>query len=297
MKKLLVFILAILLLAGCSKALVEKVTIQQNNPQAQAQETKKGPKLKVHFLDVGQGDCILVQFPDGKNMLVDAGKNDSANTIVNYLKKIGVNNKIDFLVGTHPHEDHIGSMDTVIKTFQIGEVYMPRATTTTKTFRDVLQAIKDKGLKITTAKAGVNIMRADNLTADIIAPHKGEYESLNNHSAVIKITYDKVSFLLTGDAEKESEAEMLLSSAINTKANVLKVAHHGSNSSTSPAFLELTAPKYAVISVGANNDYHHPHKVTMDRLKKAGVQVLRTDEKGTIVFTTDGKVVSFTTMK
>ncbi len=226
-------------------------------------------------------------------MLVDVGKNDSANTIVNYLKKSRVN-KIDYLVGTQPHEDHIGSMDTVIKTFNVGELYMPRVTTTTKTYRDVLQAIKDKGLRITTAKAGVNILRADNLTADIIAPHKTEYESLNNHSAVIKITYDKVSFLLTGDAEKESEAEMLLSSAINTKADVLKVGHHGSNSSTSPAFLELTAPKYAVISVGTNNDYHHPHKVT---LEKAGVHVLMTDEKGTVVFTTDGKEISFTNAK
>ncbi len=296
MKKFLIILLTVLFIAGCSKAPADKVTTQQANSSAQTQETRKGPELKVHFLDVGQGDCIFVQFPGGQNMLVDAGKNDSANTIVSYLKKTGIN-KIDYLVGTHPHEDHIGSMDTVIKTFQIGEIYMPRATTTTKTYRDVLQAIKDKGLKITTAKAGVNILRADNLTADIIAPHKAEYESLNNHSAVIKITYDKVSFLLTGDAEKESEAEMLLSSAINTKADVLKVGHHGSNSSTSPAFLELTAPKYAVISVGANNDYHHPHKVTLDKLKKAGVQVMRTDEKGTIVFTTDGKEINYKNMK
>lgn len=296
MKKLLIIILTVLFIAGCSKAPSEKATTKQTTPQAQTQETQKRPELKVHFLDVVQGDCILVQFPGGQNMLVDAGKNDSANTIVSYLKKTGVS-KIDYLIGTHPHEDHIGSMDTVIKTFQIGEVYMPRATTTTKTFRDVLAAIKDKGLKITTAKAGVNIMKADNLTADIIAPHKGEYESLNNHSAVIKITYDHVSFLLTGDAEEQSEFEMLASSVVSPKADVLKVGHHGSKSSTSAGFLQAVSPKYAVISVGANNDYHHPHKGTIDKLKKAGVEVLRTDEKGTILFVTNGKDISYSISK
>lgn len=289
MKKIIAIIF-ILLLTGCvAKAPVENVISKETSPQVQA---TTDTNLRVHFIDVGQGDSILVQFPDGKNMLVDAGKNGSANAIVNYLKKAGVN-RIDYLVGTHPHEDHVGSMDTVIKSFQIGEIFMPRATNNTKTFRDVLQAIKDKGLKVTTAKAGVNIIKADNLTADIIAPHKTEYESLNNHSAVIKITYGKISFLLTGDAEEQSEFEMLASSAVRPQADVLKVGHHGSKSSTSSGFLNAVNPKYAVISLGAGNDYGHPHKVTMDRLSKAGVQVLRTDEKGTIVFSTDGKEISY----
>lgn len=283
MKKLLALIFAILLLAGCTG----------DKPQNPAE---KANNLKVHFLDVGQGDCILVQFPGGQNMLVDAGKNDSAGAIVNYLKKAGVS-KLDFVVGTHPHEDHIGSLDVVVKTFAIGEVFMPKVTTNTKTFRDVLAAVKDKGLKITTAKAGVNILRTDNLSVDIIAPHGTQYESLNNYSAVVKITYGQVSFLLTGDAEEQSEAEMLASSVASLKADVLKVGHHGSKTSTSTPFLKAVAPKYAVISLAADNEYHYPHKVTLDKLRKAGVKILRTDEKGTIVFSTDGKEIAFSTAK
>lgn len=299
MKKLFIILLTVFLLSGCSnlKATTEKATTESafKTQNTQVQPNQSGT-MKVHFLDVGQGDSIMVQFPDGQNMLIDAGKNDSANTVLNYLKKVGVN-KIDYLVGTHPHEDHIGGMDSVIKTFDIGEIYMPKATTTTKTFRDVLTAIKNKDLKITTAKAGVNILKDDNLTVDILAPHCEKYEDLNNYSAVIKITYGQKSFLLTGDAEEQSEFEILASSSVKPEADVLKVGHHGSHSSTSTPFLKAVAPKYAVISVGAGNDYGHPHKETLDKLRKAGVQVLRTDEKGTIVFTTDGKEISFLTEK
>ncbi len=282
-KRLIAVVLAVLLLAGCAGGRLQTAV-------------EKAAGLEVHFLDVGQGDCILVRFPDGRNMLVDAGSTKSAGTVVNYLKKNGVR-KLDFVVATHPHEDHIGSLDAVIKAFEIGEVFMPGATTTTKTFRDVLAAVRDKGLKITTARAGLNILRSDNLSADIIAPHGSQYESLNNHSAVVKITYGRVGFLLTGDAEAQSEAEMLAGSASSLKADVLKVGHHGSKTSTSTPFLKAVAPRYAVISLAADNDYHYPHKVVLDRLKKAGVQVLRTDQKGTIVFATDGKDITFSTEK
>ncbi|TYO97241.1 ComEC/Rec2 family competence protein [Desulfallas thermosapovorans] len=250
-------------------------------------------QLKVHFLDVGQADSILVQLPNNQNMLIDAGDNDDGDTIVDYLTGAGVE-KIDYLVGTHPHADHIGGMDTVIKNFTIGRVYMPRVTTTTKTFEDVLAAIEYKGLNINTAKAGLKIIDDGNLQALILAPLGTEYEEMNNYSAVIKVTWGEVSFLFTGDAEEQSEREML-ASGVSLQANVLKVGHHGSHSSTSAAFLQSVEPQYAVICVGAGNDYGHPHRETMARLQ--GVNVFRTDLDGTVVFVTDGREINVTTGK
>ncbi|BAF58748.1 predicted hydrolase [Pelotomaculum thermopropionicum SI] len=302
MKKLVVFFLSVALLfsSGCAglKNLGGKEGLKEeasSAAQGAAGLARRTDTLRVHFLDVGQGDSILVQFPNGRNMLVDAGKNDSASTVISYLKKNRVK-KIDYLVGTHPHEDHIGSLDAVIKSFEIGEIFMPKAVTGTESFRDVLAAVKNKGLQIKTAKAGVSILEDGNLFAKIIAPCGPEYEGLNNYSAVIKVEYGDVAFLLAGDAEELSEKEILAGGA-DVKAQVLKVGHHGSHSSTSTEFLKAVAPKYAVISAGAGNDYHHPHQVTLDKLSKAGVTVLRTDEKGTIVFGTDGKDLAFATTK
>lgn len=250
-------------------------------------------QLKVHFLDVGQADSILVQLPSNQNMLIDAGDNDDGDTIVDYLTGAGVET-IDYLVGTHPHADHIGGMDTVIKNFTIGRIYMPRVTTTTKTFEDVLAAIKYKGLNVNTAKAGIKIIDDGALQAVILAPLSNEYEDMNNYSAVVKVAWGEVSFLFTGDAEEQSERGMLASGA-PLQADVLKVGHHGSQSSTSAAFLQSVDPQYAVICVGAGNDYGHPHRETLARLQ--GVNVLRTDLDSTVVFVTDGREINVTTGK
>lgn len=302
MRKILAIILAFLFFAGCTIN-KQKSTVGESGGEKETSRQDQGDAslqggtgtLKVHFLDVGQGDSILVQFPDGRNMLVDTGGNDSARIVVDYLKKNGVK-KLDFLVGTHPHEDHIGAMDTIVKNIPVGEIFMPMVTSNTQTFRDVMAAIKKKGLKIATAKAGVDILKNDNLSVKILAPNKNAYEDLNNYSAVLKVKYGEVSFLLTGDAEELSEQEILVGGA-DVEADVLKVGHHGSRSSTSPAFLKAVRPLYAVISVGAGNDYRHPHRATLERLGKAGADVLRTDQKGTIVFATDGKEVSPTASK
>lgn len=298
----LLFILTVFFLTvvGCGSNIPAQTTAKPTSEASQSavnqptnHPSTPGP-LKVHFLDVGQADSILVQLPNGQNMLVDAGNNDDGNTVVNYLKKAGVK-KIDYLVGTHPHEDHIGGLDIVIKSFDIGNVYMPRVTHTTKTYEDVLKAVQAKGLKITPSKAGVEVVNTNGLSAVVLAPHRASYEELNNYSAVIKVTFGQVSFLLTGDAEEQSEFEMLASSVVSPKADVLKVGHHGSSSSTSIRFLKAVNPKYTVISVGAGNDYGHPHKETLERLK--GLKVYRTDLNGTIVFTTDGKEIKVTTNK
>lgn len=272
-----ILIVFMLLISGCSD-----------------NSTATDGQLKVHFLDVGHADSILVQMPQGQNMLVDAGNNNDGDYVVNYLKKTGIK-QIDYLIGTHPHEDHIGGLDTVIENFSIGKVYMPGVNHSTKTFEDVLEAVQAKGLKITTAKAGVQLINNADLTAVLLAPQSSTYDSLNNYSAVIKITYGQVSFLFAGDAEEQSEFEMLASSNINCQADVLKVGHHGSNSSTSAEFLKAVEPKFAVISVGNGNNYGHPHKEILERLN--GVELYRTDINGNIVFTTDGKDINAATEK
>lgn len=281
MKKLFALTLILLILAGCAGNKVDRVS------ETNGQIRERAGVLRVHFLDVGQGDSILAQFPDGRNMLVDAGGNNKADSVVDYLNRNGIK-KLDFLAGTHPHEDHIGGLDTVIEKFEIGAVFMPKATANTRTFRDVLTVVNDKGLKITAAKAGIVILEEGDLSVKIVAPRGASYENLNNCSMVIHIKYGDIAFLLTGDAEELSEKE-ILASRTYVKAQVLKVGHHGSRSSTSREFIKAVKPEYAVISSGAGNDYHHPHPVTLEKLHDAGVTVLRTDEKGTIVFETDGR--------
>lgn len=278
-----------------SKEDINNNETEEKTPQQAAQDvgTPSGT-LKVHFLNVGQGDSILIQFPDGQVMLVDAGTNESGSSVISYLKSQGVN-KINYLVATHPHSDHIGGMASVVQGFDIGKVYMPRVNHTTKTYENLLLAIKAKGLKITSARAGTDILDQDSLKAGFVAPCSSSYDDLNNYSAVVRIQYGNNTFLLTGDAESESEQQMLAGGA-NLKADVLKVGHHGSRSSTTKTFLKSVSPKYAVISLGAGNTYGHPHQVTLDKLTSAGVQTYRTDKHGTVIFTSDGKTLTIKTL-
>jgi len=245
-----------------------------------------GPKLSVHFLDVGQADCILITAPNGRRMLVDAGNNGDAELILDYLRSHGVDT-LDVLVGTHPHEDHIGGMDAVIANVAAGRIYMPKVSANTKTFYDVLQAVRDKGLKITTAKAGVSVDLDPALQIEILSPRRERYENLNDYSVVIRLVYDQVSFLLMGDLETSGETE-LLESRVELQSDVIKVGHHGSGTSTSGRFLKAVAPRYAVISVGTGNRYGHPDPEVLDCLEKA-CEVLRTDRDGHIIMETDGK--------
>lgn len=264
---------------------------QPDKPQPESQPaTVTEGKLQVYFLDVGQADSILVKFPGGQIMLVDAGNNDDGPGIVSYLKQQGVK-KIDYLVATHPHEDHIGGMDTVINAFPIGKVYMPKVAHTTKTYEDVLRVIQAKGLKVTAARAGVSVLQDGALSVSLLAPCGSGYKDLNDWSAVVKIKFGSTAFLLTGDAGGPSESEMLASGA-DLKADVLKVGHHGSRHSTTGAFLKPVSPKYAVISVGAGNSYGHPAPETLAKLEGAGIQVFRTDRDGTILAESDGKTVT-----
>ena len=248
-------------------------------------------ELRVSFIDVGQGDSEFIELPNGETLLIDAGTNETGADVVNYIESLGYSS-IDYVVGTHPHEDHIGGLDDVIRTFDVESVYMPKVTADTKTFEDVLDAVAEKGLSINTAKAGVSIVDGEDLSVKMLAPVLDEYDNTNDYSAVIKVVYGDTSFLFTGDAEEY--AESLITGDVS--ADVLKVGHHGSSTSTGEEFLQRVSPSYAVISCGFDNSYGHPHIETMEKLGSLGIPVFRTDEMGTIVATSEGSEISFRTL-
>lgn len=229
--------------------------------------------LKVYFFDVGQADSMLIQ-NNGENMLIDAGNNEDGEMLVNNLKTLGVE-KIDYLVGTHPHEDHIGGMDDIINNFSIGKIFMPNVTTNTKTFEDVLDAAKNKDLQIETPKIGDEFtVGSANCSVVYVGDDK---ENLNLSSIIIKLNYNNLSYLFTGDAEAEIENKIDVG-----KINILKVAHHGSDTSSSEKFVKETAPEVAIILVGKDNSYGHPSDEIIKRYEEVGSKIYRTDEVGNI---------------
>ncbi|MDD3766231.1 MAG: ComEC/Rec2 family competence protein [Eubacteriales bacterium] len=259
------------------------------NEGANKEAVFDAPTMQAHFIDVGQGDSCLVKLPDGKRVLIDAGDTAAAEDVIRHIRGEGVK-KIDYVIATHPHADHIGALSQVIKTFEIGSIYMPKASHTTRAFESLLVAISDKGLKVNTAKAGVLLFDEGNISAGFLAPVGDDYENLNNFSAVLKITYGNVSFLFTGDAEALSEKEMI-DSGQNLRSTVLKVGHHGSNTSSTTEFLKAVSPKVAVISCGEGNSYGHPSEKVLKRLQASGIEIYRTDQMGTIKIYSDGEKI------
>jgi competence protein ComEC len=270
------------------------ITISSCTPAQNS--TSNAPKLvnlSIHFIDVGQADSIFI-YCDGSTMLIDAGTNVAGIKIENYLKAYNIT-ELNYLVATHPHEDHIGGMPDIINNFKIDKMIMTRVTNNTKTYENLLNAISNKGLKITEAIPG-NSFKFGGAECTIFAPNSSSYADLNDSSIVIKLTYKGKSFLFTGDASEPSEADML-KKGYDLKADVLKVGHHGSSSASSAAFLKAVNAQYAVISVGLGNPYGHPAKTTLDKLSNAKVKVFRTDESGTVIFSYDGKNLKVTTEK
>lgn len=233
--------------------------------------------LHVYYIDVGQADSILVM-NEKQSLLIDAGNNEDGDMVVNFIKDKCIT-KLDYIIGTHPHEDHIGGMDDVINNIDVDKIYLPAIQTNTKTYQDVLQAIKDKNKKINSLKKGdkFNVGEAE---FEVMTDSILDKNNLNLSSNIIRMVFNGTSFLFTGDAETENEKSITWE-----QTDILKVGHHGSTTSTSQKFLNQIKPKYAIISVGKNNDYGHPKEKILERLKNEGAEIYRTDECGTIEIT------------
>lgn len=272
----------------------EKSTENETTEETQALTETEPPVnhgVAVHFIDVGQADCILIE-SNKHFMLVDAGNNDDADTIVSYLNEQGVK-KLDYVIGTHPHEDHIGSLDTVINTYDIGTLIMTPKVDTTKTFEDVVTAIKNKGLNVIAPVTGKTYYIGDS-TFTILSPgsNKDYGDEYNNWSVGIKLTNGSKSFVMCGDAGAEAEQD-ILKAGIDLRSDVLKLGDHGSDTSTIDSFLDIVQPKYAVISCGKDNAYGYPHQETMNKMVSRNIEVFRTDEQGTIIASCDGNSITW----
>lgn len=247
-----------------------------------------GEKLEIYFLDVGQGDSTFIRLPNAETMLIDGGKKSSGKTIVSNLKKLEVE-EIDYLVATHPHEDHIGGLPEIIRNIDIKNVYLPNKTNNTKIFEELLLEIRNNDIRTKEAKLGLELLNESGLKINFLGPDK-EYKDMNNNSALITVEYGKFKSIFMGDAEKAAE-KALLDRGININSQVLKVGHHGSDTSTTEDFIKVVRPKYSFISVGKNNKYGHPNDIILDRLKNVGSKIFRTDEDGTIKLSTDGETI------
>lgn len=262
----------------------ENSKAEEKDPEPEA---PKLGDLKATFIDVGQGDSEFVQLPDGKTMLIDAGEVVSGSTVVDYLKDLGVK-KVDYLVGSHPHSDHIGGLADVIDEFDIGEVWIPDASEGTEVYEEFLDAVEAKGCKVKKAEAGEVIVSADaGYEISVIGPKAGvRSEDMNDYSVVLRVTYGDTSMLFTGDA---AASDIVADNPGHV--DVLKAAHHGSETGTSEVLMSSLSPSIVVLSYGEGNDYGHPSQSTLDAIAAAGAKAYGTAVNGNITVTSDGKTV------
>ena len=279
-KKLFALILALsVLLCGCAEILPPEPTVS-------------GKGLTAQFIDVGQADCALLSC-DGEYLLIDGGNRDDSQLVVSFLEQQGVQ-ELAAVVCTHAHEDHVGGLPAVLAVYPTKAVYAPTKTYSSNIFDKFVYYTDQQGLDITIPAPGDRFSLGQ-ATVTVLGPVKS-YAETNNTSIVLMVTYGETDFLFTGDMETDAENDMLdyWEGRVDWQADVLKVGHHGSNTSTGYRFLNAVNPEYGVISVGKGNDYGHPHKEPLSRLRQAGVTILRTDELGAIQAVSDGKEVTFT---
>ncbi|HBF8338512.1 MBL fold metallo-hydrolase [Clostridioides difficile] len=244
--------------------------------------------LSIHIIDVGQGDSILVQTPTNKNILIDGGDEDSENIIISYLRQKRIKT-IDIIIATHPDSDHIGSLDNVIKKFNVNSIYMPEQSTDSEAYQNLINSCTDKNLSIQHLYKNDVLNIDNNINIYVLSPSYIQEES-NLNSIVFKLTFNDNSFLFMGDAEEENEKEILHSFKLNN-INFIKIGHHGSNSSSSLEFIKKISPDIAAISCGYKNQYGHPHSEVINNLKQNHVSIYRTDRIGDIVFYSDGEII------
>ena len=279
-KHLIIFTL-LLLLCFFSSLLTKKLNSYKVNPNL----------MYVHYINVDQGDAILIQV-NNKNLLIDSGPKNHKKQLVKFLTDLNIS-KLDYVIATHPHEDHIGNMNTVLNSYKVQSFYAPKVYSYTKSFEQMIDSLKSNNLKITPIKRGCNTINLGFQTnVEVFSPINDTYDNENNYSPVIKISFGNNSFLFTGDAEKEIEDKLILLND-DLKADILKVSHHGSSSSTSDAFLNRVSPKYAVISVGKNNIYDHPNDTIISKLNTYNINILRTDIQNNITLISDGTNISY----
>lgn len=246
-------------------------------------------KFEVHYIDVGQADSALI-LCGGEAMLIDGGTNETGHQVAGYIEEQGIK-RLKYMIGTHPHEDHIGGLDTVMDSVTTDTLLMPSLEYDSKTYEDVLTAAGENHVPLQNPAAGDTYSLGDAVVT-VLAPVRTGYMDTNNFSIVVRIDYGQTSFLFTGDAEIEAEYDML-ETGWNLKADVLKVGHHGSDTSTSEGFIHAVDPSYAVISVGVHNSYGHPAEQTIQRLENCGAVCYRTDEVGTVTAYSDGTDIRF----
>lgn len=242
-------------------------------------------ELEIYILDVDQGDSTFIKFHNNKTMLIDGGSKSKSDRVISNLRELEVD-KIDYLIATHPHEDHIGGLPEVIRNFNIENIYLPNKTNNTKIFEELLLEIKNHSVNVKEAKLGLKILEENDLKVRFIGPDK-IYKDINNNSAIVNIEYGNFKSIFMGDAEKASEMA-LLERNIKLKSNLLRVGHHGSDTSTTDVFLDRVKPEYSVVSVGKDNRYGHPDNEVIKRLESIGSQIFRTDQDGNIKISTDG---------
>ena len=270
-----------------------------NQPASKAEQAEG--KVIVKVLDVGQGDAVLLR-SGGQITLIDTGDTESREKVVSYLKKEGVS-VIDHLIITHPHNDHIGGVAAVFEHFTIKQIYDSGQTTTTNTYRKYLETVQKKKIPFALLAAGSHVDVGSGAVLQILAPEEPFFKEdngqsdLNNNAIVAKLIYGSFSMLLTSDAEKASEARMVKKYSDQLKSTVLKVGHHGSTTSSTSAFLKAVAPEVAVITVGAGNDYGHPHEAVVKRYQDRKIKMYRSDQHGTITISSDGTTWAVVTEK
>jgi len=296
MKNILSKLLVLIVIVGLCYYVItddapqEENTIQKREVEVQETLKETNSNIKVYFIDVGQGDCTLIE-KDNEYVLIDAGNNRDGKKLVNYFNSLGIT-KFKYVIGTHPHEDHIGGMDDIIKNFDIKHYLMPDLITPTPTFEEVLKQLENKNIKYEVPKIDSTFKLGDAKFKTIFIDN--DEEDMNNSSIVLKLTYKNISYLFMADAEKKVENQILNK---DIKSNVLRVGHHGTKYATTKEFLKAVNPEYSVISVGKNNDYGFPKEEVLNRINNSGSRLFRTDTRGTIISTTDGANITFETIK